>query len=213
MNRIALLGLITIAFFVDGCVPAQKVGPSSSPVITQSHATPIRPEDRQRLKDISARAPKGKEVFVDQDNLFIVSDAVAEGDNPVLRSEEVEAGLKKYPTYQGIKLRLDYLQEAKQARGSGKSFYDPEIPGHKVIREARSFTFNAVKVLGKDNKPRYYVKSVQYGDYVLGNIEGRLPQPLRRQKLQREDFLNPSDIDWMLGVQDFTKINLADVQN
>ncbi|MBS1703549.1 MAG: hypothetical protein JST12_17930 [Armatimonadetes bacterium] len=169
--------------------------------------TPLRPEDRARLKGIQDHAPTGKAVTINLPNLVVVSKFHGDAVPMVIEQEQLDADLQKHPEYVRIVNRLNYLHDFTPG-GKSKSTFDTAEKGPFTMATARWLGVKAIPVKSVDGQVRYYATDIVRTAFETGSANGKPLKLIQFKPRSRADFINPKDIDWLLNVKDFTTAKL-----
>ena len=196
MKRTLSLMVVSLGMFQFGCVPSQV--PISSAVKVDA--------DIERLASIRAKAPKGEEQQIFLSNL-VFGGPIKSGVSIEYTEEEAENWLKGNATFVTINRRVAKLQDGGPI-GFGKDggSVSSKESVQLNMRAFLSFGFQVIEILRPRMKPQYYAVSPSRTTEVHSVAGSPLISKPRPPKLNRSDFINPQDVDWMLGVDDFTKV-------
>jgi hypothetical protein len=157
--------------------------------------------DTDRLNNIAVHAPKGEDIQIMIPSMVFAVKPFKVGREVTITSREVDSLLSINPTYRLINQRVKLLDnEGEESWTSGqtsKSLVPITMGVHTI------FCVQAVKFRDAHNNVRYYAlfpNRTSVSSSVAGN--GRVVAP-NVPKLSRADFINPNDVDWMFGLNDF----------
>ena len=161
--------------------------------------------DQMRLDSITAKAPVGESIQVSFPNMVFAARPFKEGIAPSITTSEMEGLLTKDRNYSKIRARIASLSphQGGGVEGSGSISNSSEEPVRMCIYSV--FCVQSVKVKGPGNTTKYYALSPGNCMYVLSSRIGQPDKEITLPKVTRLDFVNPQDVDWMFGVDDFAK--------
>ena len=213
LQRNAVRGIVVASILdLTGCsinhsVTSATVVPSNSVHVLSDRQLRVKPDDRKHLYAINAKAPKGDSISTSVKNLYFDAGTMLEGEKPVFFEEMKESAFAKNIPLTKIRTRVAYLnQYDSPSEFKVTESYDPYLPGKKRTWAAIGFNLIGQKVKQPDGSTKLYFTRVQEVSYELGNNVGKPAPHISLTSMSRSDFVNPEDIDWVLGVQDFTKI-------
>lgn len=115
--------------------------------------------------------------------------------------------------FQQIEIRTRYLDSIQNIDFSNvRTKTGAKSPnGKKKWLIFTSIGVEAVPVIEKGSTKYRAVNYCRTGGVLSADIDKPFKLPEEYKVARREDFVNPEDVDWMFGVQDFTKIKVSDI--
>ncbi len=161
-------------------------------------------DDTARLISISAHAPKGEDIQVMIPSMVFAVEPFKVGTHVSITSKEIDSMMASNPTFTRFEKRVNLLNSSNGMSSSSAEQTDSKEPFTMGVHVV--FCVQAVKFRDAQNKVRYYALFPGQTSFTSAvNHEGRILPP-KIEKLERADFVNPKDVDWMYGVEDFTKV-------
>ena len=199
--------MVLMVATLSSCMNSSKLGLEDSWTVGQPHTKNL--EIKQRFDEIHNFAPKGKHVDLVLKNLFLTCSIQPEGENPILERKEEYSDYDRHPEFRRINERMAQLAGTPVSpTGEGRSFFSDEIKGPKKIVNSIAFAMHAVRTNASKGKPKFYVMEIVMVGYGQGHLLGKPSYHVHFDQVDRSDFINSQDVDWMLGVDDFTKLDL-----
>jgi hypothetical protein len=160
-------------------------------------------DDTARLISISAHAPKGEDIQLPIPSMVFAVKPFKVGTHVSITSKEIDSMLASVPTFTRIQQRVNLLDNTDGMSSSSSEQTDSNEPITMGVHVG--FCVQAVKFRDAQNKVKYYALSPNKTSFTSAvSVGGNVMAP-KLEKLDRGDFVNPKDVDWMFGVEDFTK--------
>ena len=168
--------------------------------------------DLERLKAIKSYSPETGSKLVKIADLWVFPVGETKIANSFAISKQLNCADKDLESlYYRLRSRFSYLADIESTdrlQLAGSVSYD--IPGKPQRICAFEFLgVEAIKVVDSNGESKLRAIG-PIGGLGIGHADPGhpIPYPARKRIFSRNDFVNPQDIDWMFGVQDFSKVRI-----
>ena len=116
------------------------------------------------------------------------------------------------PFWRHIRTRQAWLSSLENPPIDGHGSITIDFKDEKPMRAVQfiGYGVEVVKVTDASGKTKYRAIGMEAGGMIGSAPLGQpIPYPTQKGALTRSDFVNPEDIDWLFGVDDFSKAGIV----